>query len=533
MSDKQDLSYSGPNKNYEPQPGSNQPSFDAPRVLSGEYFNLDRLKDNLKYVIEGCALIVSMADKELNTFSLKLSDSDQLLSAAESVWVNFDKTKNSLLTYKQFLDLENNPDRSSKYLCSEFVKELRKPKGSSAIDIRSMAKILSHEVEKISILTDKYLSNITDSSEKRAIELFMDMAETSLVHVGRMQSFFSLPLGERNRKLPSEEIEVLSGLEARQYQALFTVQSNSANQEIDLGLDELKRNFYNTSDIFYFKFLGPTLDIRNKALKDIENKTSGVLMETVSADAGAAVNRSVAIGLYDALDRITKFNTLFGKLEQTISIRENYLSYVRQLEVVGVKADSKLTNGQDVDTSDTILRTNNSGLRNGHSNVLDRDNDNAHPQYLSKNSGNITGPIDLLDGVTVDGIVPSTHSHSGSDGSAKLSGRTIGVGELGSTSVSSNEYIINPDNLKVLSYKGTAGDFLSAKTFWNASKAYPFHELDVQFIQTIDFVDPALEGQPEKSNFIPETVPSGYVPPFEFISPLFIEWLTQIDYELF
>ena len=50
------------------------------------------------------------------------------------------------------------------------------------------------------------------------------------------------------------------------------------------------------------------------------------------------------------------------------------------------------------------------------------EDDDAHPQYLLKAGDTLTGDILLGEGVTIDGIVPSTHTHTEDDGTPHLTG---------------------------------------------------------------------------------------------------------------
>ena len=58
-------------------------------------------------------------------------------------------------------------------------------------------------------------------------------------------------------------------------------------------------------------------------------------------------------------------------------------------------------------------------LRSSHGELDDIDED-AHPQYLRKDGGTITGDLFFADGVKIAGIDLSNHSHSGEDGSAPI-----------------------------------------------------------------------------------------------------------------
>jgi hypothetical protein len=533
MSDQSDLSYKGPDKNYKSQPGSGRIQTQQNHTAGYGYGDVNRLKSNLSKLIQTSAEIIENSNNELKQFSLDLTSSDKLMSAAKATWSNFEEDKHSIIPYSYYSELENSTNRSSKHIHNEFKKALRDPNGSSAIDVKFMAEVVSNEAEKISSLLDVHMSDNKDSAEHRLVELFLEWTNDCSRHLTRLNSFFNLDLGERNKKIPKEELDSLTKNEATQYQALFTVKNNALNQEIDMKFDELKRKYLNTSDIFYSKFLGPSLSMRTRVSKNIPSGRSDEAFASAINDITSAADRNMTIGIYDTLERANDFNQLFMEIENRISLRENYNSYIRQLQPIGVSYSKTVQNSQDISDVGLTAEASINSLANTHNRLSGRSDISAHPQYLLKDGDRVTGDINILSGSKIDNVSPSLHSHSGADGSVKISGSAILNNTITSKIVDKTESIKAPHNVRVIDYVGD-NRLQSAILFFHTEKKYPIYELDVKLIPDVEFIDPGQNGVIVPPVEIPaEPVIPGYIPPFEANSPLYIEWITEIDYELF
>lgn len=525
MNDQSDLSYRGPDKNYTPQPGSGRIQNQQNHNAGYGYGDINRLRSNLSKLIEESKQIIENSNNELKQFSFDLTSSDKLLNAAKATWSNFEEDKHSIIPYSYYSELEDSNNRSSKYIHNEFKKALRDPNGSSAVDIRFMAKVVSDEAEKINALLDVHMLDNKDSAEHRLVELFLEWTNDCSRHLTRLNSFFNLDLGERDKKIPKEELESLSKNEAAQYQALFTVKNNALNQEIDMKFDELKRKYLNTSDIFYSKFLGPSLSMRTRVSKNVPNGVSNEILTNSINEIASAANRNMTIGLYDTLERTNDFNQLFMEIENRISLRENYNSYIRQLGQVGISYSKTVQNSQEISDIGLAIDTSSDTLTSAHNRLSGRTDAWAHSQYLLKNGDRVSGNIGVIPGIKLDNVSPSSHSHSGTDGSVNISGSAVFNNTITSRIVDGTEKIKTPHNLKVIDYTGD-NRLQSAILFFHTEKKYPIYELDVKLIPDVQFVD--------TEQIVPsEPVLPGYIPPFEANSPLYIEWITEIDYDLF
>lgn len=525
-SNSRDLGYSGPKKEYESPIGANPPitTFKSARSIS-EIGDLNILRGILPRIEQKSNQAISMSEEELSELFLNLNLNDERKRIASNVWSNFSDESNNFVSFNQIKEIENRSDRSSRFIVSEYKKDLRKPNGSSAVEVREIASIILSETQKMSQIVNTKVIEQNSSANEKFIELFLEWAYSTENHIERLNSFFELPRKQRNKIIPQDELNLISENDAIKYQTLFTVNVNALNQEIDDKLNEVKRNFLNYSDIFYQKIVYPLLNLDVNIPEDLELMMNRTELAAFSGDTKNAINRNIMVSLYDAADRNEKFDTALSYIEERISARENYLSYIRQLEQKGGKAKTNLVEG--VQEVNLVLRdSGGSSLVNDHNSLLDRDADDAHPQYLSRYGGILTGDIIAGEGFSIDGIEPSTHSHDGDDGSSMIDGRHISGGTLYSSSVS-NKYFDKPSDLQVVGFK--SGVFsLDCNLMWFTKNKTDLYEVNFTFIPDQIFVDPGQEEETPQ----PST-PEGYIPPFEARSPLYIEWLMQADYELF
>jgi hypothetical protein len=123
------------------------------------------------------------------------------------------------------------------------------------------------------------------------------------------------------------------------------------------------------------------------------------------------------------------------------------------------------------------------GLISSHNSLSGREEEDAHPQYLLKSGGTITGDILVEDGVKIGGIELGKHAHTGEDGSAKISGKSIEFGTLTSEVVDINEDVPKPINVRLTGYSdsGQIGEqsFLAANIFWESLGDGQMYEIQI------------------------------------------------------
>jgi len=517
-----DLSYSGPQKEYKPQPGSETSQREIPSL--GVDFapdSLGTLKDAIIHIINRSNIILSKCDDELSTFVFDAGQNEKIKEAASNIWLNFNDFKSDLISYDQIkqLDLSN---RSSKFLFNSYKKDLRKPNGSSAFDIKDLVEIILLEAQEIETIINLDFFGSNSSIEIRLIELLVGFTSLIKSHLNKIDSFFALPQEQRNRSLPKEEIDKLSKEDAIKHQSLFLLSVNGLNDEIDKDMDHLRRFFTDSSNYFYSKVVAPLVQLKNKSPNSYSPGSSLTDLGLWTKDVDDAFNRNVVTSLYDVSDRTYKLDQMIATLEEKISLRENYLGYIRQLQSSGVTPVTYLSKGDQ--TSALIQAEKNVALTSDHNSLSGRLDKKAHEQYLLKSNDYLSGDLLLDKSIKFGDIDISDHLHNDSDNSHKINGKDIEDSSI-TTDLISKNYDYKPSSLRVIDFN-SYGNFLDAKLFWVNKNQDTINEVQVSKIEDAVFVEP----QPEEPD-VPR-IP-GYIPPFESYDPLYIEWITQIDYELF
>lgn len=487
-SDNRDLSYSGPEKEYQPPIGSNRPIAPYQKAITiNAADKLDSLRKELLILEEKSNSVISKSEKELSELFLNLNVSEERKTAAVNIWSNFNEQSNNLVSFKQIKELENNIDRFSKYVVSEYKKDLRKPNGSSAIDIRDIAHIILGEIQKMSQIVNAKIIENNSGANDRFVELFLEWTVDVKDHLERLNSFFGIPRKQRNKIIPKDELNSVSYNDAVKYQALFTVNVNALNQEIDDKLNEIKRTFLNHSDIFYQKVVYPLLNLDVNITEELRTTMDRTELSALTTDTRNAINRNIVVSLYDAADRNEKFNTSLVYIEERISARENYLSYIRQLEEKGKKSPTNLVEFKEENNLSLKIQPTQS-LFNSHNTLTSREADDAHPQYLLRSGDTLSGDLSFKDDTLLDGISPSKHVHSGGADGQKITGTSIVNHSLPSSSVGSVN-VDKPIDLQILSIKPSQLD-VECDLVWFVKNEVNIYEIDFALIPDKVFVDP-------------------------------------------
>jgi hypothetical protein len=488
--DRHDINYKGPSRDFNPDIGSARPtSGQAPATFDHEMYSAEVLRDQLDEVIKQTDLISVQAESELKRYNLKIT-TPKLLEAQKAIWPENIAEVKEYVTYKQYKALENKMDRASKYIRDQYVASIRGEDGTGALDVQRLAKVLNSEATNIKGFLNAYTKDIDDSAQKRVEELFQDWSKSAITHTGRLWSYFKERGPQSTSKIPESELAAIDDSDTGRYQALFKAKVNAVNQDLDRELSNFERHFMTTSDIFYHKFLGPSVNFRMSASKDLEMKANDttVLGAEVKKAIGS-LDTNMQVGLTDLLHRNQIFSLKIETIEDRIGTRESLKQILKQIsEKSGIIA-SNFTETFDTGADDSLYEgiinssTSSSQFLSSHNSLSGRELDDAHSQYVLSSGDTITGDITVADGVTIDGVDLSAHNHSGQDGSAKISGSGILEGSLLSEAVDIDESVPKPVNIKVTNFidGGSYGttSFLNAKLFWESDDQGQLYEIQI------------------------------------------------------
>jgi hypothetical protein len=489
------LGYTGPGTEYEPQIGSNYPSVANPmNTFDDRDYEYSVLERQIEQIIEDVDVINSLVKSEMSKFTLKIS-TQKLLDAQTTIWPENVGEVKDYVTYKEYEALESKYDRASKYIKDEYKKSIRGERGSGVFDIEKLARVIGLEAKNIKgFLNAHTVNSLDDSAQKRVAELLQDWSTSALTHTGRLLSFFQERDKENTSKVPESELASLTAEEATRYQALFKARINALNLDLDRELSGFERHFLNSSDVFYNKFLSPAVKFNNSAANTLSYKTdqgSMLGMEAFKASESIKVNMDTV--LTDLLQRNEIFDKRATGIEQSIGRRESLKQVFNQFDQKStVTSDTYWNTVPDTQTDDVLVSalvaqveqsSAVSSFSSSHNTLANRDDPLAHQQYLLKGGDTITGNIFVKDGVKIDGVDLSSHSHTGLDGSPKIDGSSIAPSTLPATAINLDQEVNKPVSLKLLGYSegGQIGDvsFLDANLFWQSDDPTQMYEIQI------------------------------------------------------
>lgn len=495
MSDNSDdLGYSGPQKEYQPQIGSNLGlSVNELNTFDDRIYNYETLTTQLDQIIKDMDSVKSRAEDELNSFTLKVT-TEKLQEAQSSIWPESIPEVKNYVTYNEYKALGSRLDRASKHIKDEYVRNIRGEQGSGVFDIQKLATVLSTEAKNIKGFLDaNTISDVNDSAQKRTAELFQDWSTSALSHSKRLLSFFSERGKENTSKIPESEVASITEQDAGRYQALFKARINAVNLELDREMSNFERHFLNSSDIFYSKFLGPAIKFNNNAGSDLTYKTDQDTLlgrEVIKANESIGINMTTALS--DLIQRNEIFETKMLTIESSIGRRESLKQVFQQFSLKSGRGSSVFIDTVpdkelDLNLSQAIVTASaavsSSNTVSSHGALSNRQDPDAHPQYILKSGDTITGNINVADGVKIDGVDVSEHSHTGLDGSQKIGGKSIVPNSLPASAIDTSQFVEKPLNLRLVGYSdgGQIGDLaiINANFFWESEDPDQMYEIQI------------------------------------------------------
>ena len=321
--------------------------------------------------------------------------------------------------------------------CRKFVKDYDRVISHSVFvhlfDFRYFLKLLSNEAKciKDSLLYD-FGDEYEDESQQQAASFYFSWAEMASHHT----KLIAGELTQEQDLLSSSEVDNISKKQAAQFQAFFSIRVASYTETIDNILFSLKKDLMDNCEIFYDRYVTPSLRFKSQVAAPLEldiqttnlRNDAPVLAEEIITAVNAFKGNFGSI-LSDMVQRKTNLKSKFERLFSYNIQRKKYINYIDQLSV---KAKSRpkiilaITDDQYSSIFDriTIDHSEKQTLKSNHS-MLDGLDQDHHPQYLLRAGGRIFGDIELEDGVTIDGVDISSHAHTGDDGSVRIKSTDI------------------------------------------------------------------------------------------------------------
>lgn len=425
---------------------------------NSSYANLDLLRKRLGVLKGNLVSLTRDFESVISDYAFLISDDESELTAAnDSIWKSLSTNSPSAISYQYYSSLSLLDTTSSRYVRRKYEDYMRDVAGDTSLDLLILINILKGEADLIEQFLDQYITGLNDSSQFRITEFLQDWVETAIRHTKAIYSIYKSR--DSTKLLPKEEVTTLSTTEASQSQALFKFKLNSLNEEIVSAITTLKRNFSEYSDLFYNKFLGPSIQLRTQGTMTMYPRYAGVLANELGALKNISENYLTSL-LTDFIRRNSDFDKKMTQIENLIAMRNTYRAYIIQLQVQGKVVKSNRTSNTDTTNSyselDTFAASQSSSsstanFDSSHDKLSGRLEDTAHPQYLLKSGGEIVGDVTFASGAKIAGMNLALHSHTGTDGSSKISGSNIIPGTLSTDSVDDSSLPALPQQLRVVS----------------------------------------------------------------------------------
>jgi hypothetical protein len=337
------------------------------------------------------------------------------------------------VSFSQYLYAEKHGCRG----CRKFVKDYDRLISHSVFvhlfDFRYFLKLLLHEANNIkNSLTYDFGDTYEDESQQQAASFYFSWAEMA-AHYTKV---IAEQLSEGQDYLSTSEVDYISKKQAAQFQAFFSIRVASYTEGIDNVLFSLKKELMDNSEIFYERYVSPSLKFKLNVSAPLE-----LDIQTTNLSTEAPVLASEIITAVNALkgnfgsilsDMVQRRSNLRSKFDRLVSLnlqRKKYISYIDQLSAKASTRPRILIEVKEDSTSAIFDRVvidenKNQSLKSSHG-LLDDLNENSHPQYLLRGGGSIFGNIEVLDRVTIDGVDISAHAHTGEDGSMRIKSTDI------------------------------------------------------------------------------------------------------------
>lgn len=334
----------------------------------------------------------------------------------------------SYICFDEYLYAEKSNTTACRRFVTEYIDAISHSTFSYLFQMRKAVKYMFNEIGciKKSLLSD--IGGVYDNESQQKIAIHYEGWAKKAIHYSNR---ISKTIGTKAEEIPQSELDTISKKQAAKLQAFFAIRLNAVDSEIEDLLSSLKRDLLDNCDIFYEKFLSPTIkitkDISSPLLLDFQTTDIKQKSPTLAGEIAFATNIIQGNFVSIEADYIERHSALTAKMEAFLNLiidKKKYSAYITQLGSIA-SSKRKVLKEVDKDVYSSLFKSvfvdsePNINLTSNHSLLDGLDNDD-HPQYLLRSGGNVTGNITLEDGVTIDGVDVNLHSHTGSDGSLRI-----------------------------------------------------------------------------------------------------------------
>jgi hypothetical protein len=352
----------------------------------------------------------------------------------------------SYICYDQVVFAEKINTSVSRKFLEEFYEAIAHSTFSYIFQFRKILIYLQSEIINIQKSLNNDFGETYENELQQKIAVHYDSSCKAAIHYShRIAKIFLSRPGE----IPAAELDQVTKEQTTKFQAFFAIKLNAVNTEIQDVLASLKRDLHDNSEIFYDRYLKPSLkfssDISNPLELDYQTTSFGKKIPFLAEElvlASVLLKGNFTSVLADFIDRQNVILSKMDNLFRLIHEKRKYANYISQLSKNGIEKPKILMTVTEDRYSKLFQRAAVSSTRNdigasSHALLDDLDEDH-HSQYLLRDGGNIIGDIQVADGITIDGVDLNKHAHNGTDGSAKISSLDIDYSQGRSESAEKN-----------------------------------------------------------------------------------------------
>jgi uncharacterized protein (UPF0332 family) len=356
------------------------------------------------------------------------------------------------ICFDEYLFAERHLSTAGRRLVNEYDQAVAQATFSYFYQLR---KLLNLFLNEISYIKNSLLLDFGDEYEnptQQQIALQYDTWGKIAVHYSQR---IAKTIVSKPGEIPNAELDKISKKQAAQFQAFFAIRLNAVDAEINDQIASLKRDLIDNCEIFYSRFVSPSLRIS----KDISNPLEFDYLTTKFSKDNPILSGELIVatnlikGNFASIhaDCMQRFEMMSARVDSMMSLiheKRKYANYISQLGNKSVqKRQVLLTVENDLYSilfKNIYSNTNrNNTFLSNHSKLDGLLNDD-HPQYLLKDKGNITGDIFVKEGITIDGVDLSEHAHTGSDGSHRIKSTDIDYDNIRALNAIENTYAVKP-----------------------------------------------------------------------------------------
>lgn len=451
-----DFSYSGKPKDLDRKIGEN---FDDSIAIT----NTQQRLDQRTLLLSRLDKFIALLDSYVSQLKTKLSETAVLVPEKSRIREALDAEESKDLlsngdkvSFLQYLMLEKKHSSSAIFLRTYYVKNMHFSLNASAFDSFVIYRSILDETKHMKNFVIKYIQEKNGQEKGITYKLFQDWVNVAVE--------LSTELWNQIENKKDNSIGIIDGVDlagmtpdlAKRTQAAIHGKINALNNIVNTNVNYISKSYGDASKRFYEDFVGPAISHREKVTSKLQLKRdhSGTPFYKELDSSAVVYDNNLKSALADQMIRNNNFETYMKSIISALKVRDQYLYDIEELSSLGSQTPSLIVihkpTEYELNQEKNYEGTKESIFKASHNFLDDLDNPDAHSQYLLKDGGIITGNINVDEGVTIDGVDISLHTHNGQDGSQRIDARDLVEGTLGIASINTAEQVVRPKNLRFI-----------------------------------------------------------------------------------